>query len=81
MGFGMIQNLSWTGIIMDISSGLSITSLFFSLLMGMVSFASPCILPLIPSYVSYITGISFDELVGPDSRRKNINMTLLHSVE
>jgi cytochrome c-type biogenesis protein len=65
---------------MDISHGLSITALFFSLLMGMVSFASPCILPLIPSYVSYITGISFDELVGPDSRRKNINTTVLHSL-
>lgn len=65
---------------MDISHGLSITGLFFSLLMGMVSFASPCILPLIPSYVSYITGISFDELVGPDSRRKNIRTTVLHSL-
>ncbi|MHB8845386.1 MAG: cytochrome c biogenesis CcdA family protein [Nitrospirota bacterium] len=65
---------------MDISHGLSITALFFSLLMGMVSFASPCILPLIPSYVSYITGISFDELVGPDSRRKNIRTTVLHSL-
>jgi cytochrome c-type biogenesis protein len=65
---------------MDITHGLSITSLFFSMLMGIVSFASPCILPLIPSYVSYITGISFDELVGPGSRRKNINTTLLHSL-
>ncbi len=65
---------------MDISHGLSLTSLFFSMLMGIVSFASPCILPLIPSYVSYITGISFDELVGPGSRRKNINTTLLHSL-
>lgn len=65
---------------MDISHGLSITALFFSLLMGMVSFASPCILPLIPSYVSYITGISFDELVGPESRRKNIRTTVLHSL-
>jgi cytochrome c-type biogenesis protein len=50
------------------------------MLMGIVSFVSPCILPLIPSYVSYITGISFDELVGPGSRRKNINTTLLHSL-
>jgi cytochrome c-type biogenesis protein len=65
---------------MDITHGLSITSLFFSMLMGIVSFASPCILPLIPSYVSYITGISFDELVGPGSRRKNIKTTLLHSL-
>jgi cytochrome c-type biogenesis protein len=65
---------------MDISHGLSLTSLFFSMLMGIVSFASPCILPLIPSYVSYITGISFDELVGPGSRRKNMHTTLLHSL-
>lgn len=65
---------------MDITHGLSVTSLFFSMLMGIVSFASPCILPLIPSYVSYITGISFDELTGPGSRRKNINTTLLHSL-
>ena len=65
---------------MDISHGLSIAALFFSMLMGVVSFASPCILPLIPSYVSYITGISFDELVGPDSRRKNLRSTLLHSL-
>jgi len=65
---------------MDIAHGLSITGLFFSLLMGMVSFASPCILPLIPSYVSYITGISFDELVGPAARRKNMQTTVLHSL-
>ncbi len=48
--------------------------------MGVVSFASPCILPLIPSYVSYITGISFDELVSKESRGKNINTTVLHSL-
>jgi len=65
---------------MDITHGLSISALFFSMLMGIVSFVSPCILPLIPSYVSYITGISFDELVGPGSRRQNINTTLLHSL-
>jgi len=29
---------------------------------GILSFLSPCILPLIPSYVSFITGISFEEL-------------------
>ena len=65
---------------MDLSQGLTLSALLFSLLMGVVSFASPCILPLIPSYVSYITGISYDELVSQDSRRKNMNTTLLHSV-
>jgi cytochrome c-type biogenesis protein len=65
---------------MDISQGLSFTGLFFSLFMGLVSFASPCILPLIPSYVSYITGISFDDLAGRETRRKNINVSLFHSL-
>ena len=32
-------------------------------LAGLVSFLSPCVLPLIPGYVSYISGTSFDKLV------------------
>jgi len=31
-------------------------------LAGLLSFLSPCVLPLIPSYVSFLTGLSFDEL-------------------
>ncbi len=65
---------------MEMSQSLSITALLFSIVMGLASFASPCILPLIPSYVSYITGISFDELVSRETRRKNINTTLFHSL-
>ena len=65
---------------MDISHGLTFSVLFFSMFMGLISFASPCILPLIPSYVSYITGISYDELVSRESRRRNMNITLLHSL-
>ena len=29
---------------------------------GLLSFLSPCVLPLIPSYVSFITGLSLDEV-------------------
>ena len=29
---------------------------------GVLSFLSPCVLPLVPSYVSFITGVSLDEL-------------------
>jgi cytochrome c-type biogenesis protein len=29
---------------------------------GVLSFLSPCVLPLVPSYVSFITGLSMDEL-------------------
>ncbi|HUO52769.1 MAG TPA: cytochrome c biogenesis protein CcdA, partial [Gemmatimonadaceae bacterium] len=34
---------------------------------GLLSFLSPCVLPLIPSYVTFITGMSLDEVQG--SRR------------
>ena len=29
---------------------------------GLVSFASPCVLPLIPGYLSFVSGVGFDEL-------------------
>jgi len=33
-------------------------SVFIALFAGFVSFLSPCVLPIIPSYITYITGIS-----------------------
>lgn len=36
---------------------------------GLLSFFSPCILPLIPAYFTFITGLSLDELTGAQSRR------------
>src|SRR3954470_3715070 len=29
---------------------------------GLLSFLSPCVLPLIPSYLTFVTGVGFDEL-------------------
>ena len=37
---------------------------------GLISFLSPCVLPLIPGYISYISGSSINELV----EKKNINI-------
>jgi len=31
-------------------------------LAGLASFLSPCVLPIVPSYVSYVTGLTLDEL-------------------
>lgn len=31
-------------------------------LAGLVSFLSPCVLPIVPSYVSFVTGLTLDEL-------------------
>jgi len=35
---------------------------------GLVSFMSPCVLPLVPGYVSLISGAGVEELKQPDSR-------------
>ena len=48
---------------------------------GLLSFISPCVLPLIPGYLSYVSGLSLDDLkagtgeaaastVAPDARRR-----------
>ena len=37
---------------------------------GLISFLSPCVLPLIPGYISYISGSSLNELV----EKKNVNL-------
>ena len=45
-------------------------SLPLAFLAGVLSFLSPCVLPLVPSYVSFITGISFEDLTtGADMKR------------
>lgn len=37
---------------------------------GVLSFLSPCVLPLIPSYATFITGMSLDELQGEEQRAR-----------
>jgi cytochrome c-type biogenesis protein len=37
-------------------------SLGIAFLAGLVSFLSPCVLPLVPSYVTFVTGMTLDEL-------------------
>ncbi len=44
--------------------------IFIALGAGLISFLSPCVLPLIPGYISYISGSSLNELL----EKKNINI-------
>ncbi len=47
---------------------------------GFLSFVSPCVFPLIPSYVSYITGISFEDLVEGGEEKNLTKVCLLNSI-
>ena len=52
--------------------------LFIALSAGLISFLSPCVLPLIPGYVSYISGSSLNELL--ESKKTNIFPIILFSL-
>lgn len=47
---------------------------------GILSFASPCVLPLIPSYLTYVTGLSFKQLDDEHPSAKIRMTVLLHSL-
>ncbi|WP_137823192.1 cytochrome c biogenesis CcdA family protein [Pseudomonas sp. D(2018)] len=49
--------------------GIGILSAFAA---GMISFLSPCVLPLVPGYLSYVAGRSVDELQELDGRREQL---------
>lgn len=51
-----------------------------ALLAGIFSFLSPCVLPLVPSYLSYITGVSFEDLKGGADSKRIRFLTLTNSL-
>ena len=52
--------------------------LFIAFGAGLISFLSPCVLPLIPGYISFISGQSLNELVG--SKKINLAPLFLFSL-
>jgi cytochrome c-type biogenesis protein len=47
---------------------------------GLLSFLSPCVLPLMPAYLSFVTGLSVEELArssGEESERRDVARRLL----
>lgn len=55
-------------------------NLWIALWAGIASFISPCCLPLYPSYLSYITGISVSELKSGESSSAVRRQTMLHTL-
>jgi len=55
-------------------------SFSLAFLAGILSFLSPCVFPLVPSYVSFITGISFEDLTAGADRKRVRNLTITNSL-
>ncbi|MFP8959806.1 cytochrome c biogenesis CcdA family protein [Streptomyces nanhaiensis] len=58
----MLHLASATGINETVLSGGLLLAIPIALLGGLVSFFSPCVLPLVPGYLSYVTGIGGADL-------------------
>ena len=50
---------------MVLGAGATTPSVFLAFAAGLVSFLSPCVLPLVPGYLSAVCGLSPDELRSP----------------
>jgi cytochrome c-type biogenesis protein len=55
-------------------------NVWFAFWAGLASFISPCCLPLYPSFLSYITGISVSELKSGSKSREVRNSTMIHAL-
>jgi cytochrome c-type biogenesis protein len=71
--FGMLTSLNryfagFSDLESRIEEGFSVSgegiSLLIAFIGGIVSFLSPCVLPLVPAYISYLSGVSLSELRG-----------------
>ncbi len=51
-----------------IDAGL-LPAMFVALLAGVISFLSPCVLPIVPPYLAYMSGVSVGELSAEDRGR------------
>jgi len=61
-------------------NSISQISLFAAFSAGLLSFISPCVLPLVPSYLSYITGLSVENLAKMEERTRFKSAIMLNAL-
>jgi len=47
---------------------------------GVISFISPCVLPLVPAYIAFTSGVSIDEMRNSKDRKKVLKKTVASSL-
>src|ERR671925_2329264 len=55
-------------------------SILVALGAGLLSFLSPCVLPLVPSYLSFIAGVSFDDFKRSQADPRLLRRVVLNSL-
>ena len=55
-------------------------SLLAAFTAGLISFASPCVLPLIPAYLSFISGVSVEEMKSRDKKSQALKKVSVNTI-
>ncbi|MEO9653141.1 MAG: cytochrome c biogenesis protein CcdA [Roseobacter sp.] len=59
-----------------IDAGL-LPAMVVALLAGVISFLSPCVLPIVPPYLAYMSGVSLNEMSGEAAARRRATIAAL----
>lgn len=62
-----------------IDAGL-LPGMFVALLAGVISFLSPCVLPIVPPYLAYMSGVNVGEMASDGAKRRKTILTALFFV-
>ena len=62
-----------------IDAGL-LPAMFVALIGGLISFLSPCVLPIVPPYLAYMSGVSIGEIQGTAAARRKATLAALFFV-
>src|SRR5438105_14813889 len=55
-------------------------SIFAAFVAGLISFLSPCVLPLVPGYISIVSGFSLDQLKSDEQNKSVMRTVVMNSV-
>lgn len=59
-----------SGFAQTVTDGPVLAAIVVSVLAGLVSFLSPCVLPLVPGYLSYVTGLTGSDIETEERRKR-----------
>lgn len=64
----------------EIIDAALLPAMFVALVAGVVSFLSPCVLPIVPPYLAYMSGVSLNDMQGEAAGRRKATLSALFFV-
>lgn len=64
----------------DLIDAALLPAMLVALMAGVISFLSPCVLPIVPPYLAYMSGVSMNEMQDDSAGRRRATITALFFV-